>query len=221
MSIEPPIEQTETTQVSAAKPTVGFVIAAVLIACALGSVPLLRSERDALRVEASTLRSEQAAAVQLTDSLRRVDVSAKQVLTLELARAAAREEPKLHLVIAVDSGTVALMRDGITLRTMPARFRGGLPTRGAQAITRIAESVVAPTAPTVDSLGNSVKVATLETKVERVTLTDGTILEGGDAAAAMLGGFEAASGPRTIFVSRRDFAAIRPNLVRGMKAVSF
>jgi hypothetical protein len=57
--------------------------------------------------------------------------------------------------------------------------------------------------------------------VERVTLTDGTVIEGGDAAATLLGGVEVAPGPRMIVVSRRDFAAIRPNLVRGMKAVSF
>jgi hypothetical protein len=225
MSSEPPVEDSHAPPATLAetpsRPIVGFVVAAVLVACALGSVPLLRAERDALRVEASSLRRDQLQASLATDSLRRADGSAKQTLALELARAAARDEPKLHLVIAVDSGTVALMRDGITLRSMPARFRGGLPVRGAQVITKIAESVVAPTAPTVDSLGNTVKVATPETKVERVTLSDGTILEGGDAAAALLGGVEDAPGPRTIFVSRRDFAAIRPNLVRGMKAVSF
>ena len=171
--------------------------------------------------EAATLRTDQAVAALTTDSLRKSDEAAKVTLALERARAAAREEPKLHLVIAVDSGTVSLMRDGITLRSMPARFRGGLPTRGSQSITKIAESVVVTTAPTVDSLGNTIAVAAPETKVERVTLSDGTTLEGGDAAAAMLGGVEVAPGPGVILVSRRDFAAIRPNLVRGMKAVLF
>ena len=207
--------------VTPARPTIGFVVCAALIAAGVGSVPLLRAERAALQREAATLRVEQSVAVHSADSLRRLDALEKATLALERSRAVAREEPKLHLVIAVDSGTVALMRDGITLRAMPARFRGGLPTRGAQAITKISESVVAATAPTVDSLGNTVKVAAPETKVERVTLSDGTILEGGDAAAAMLGGVDAASGPRVILVSRRDFAAIRPNLVRGMKAVLF
>ena len=203
------------------RPTTGYAIACVLIACAAGSIPLLRAERTSLQREATTLRTDRAAAARTTDSLRRFVESAKATLALERARTAAREEPKLHLVIAVDSGTVSLMRDGITLRSMPARFRGGLPTRGSQAITKIAESVVAATAPTVDSLGNTVAVAAPETKVERVTLSDGTTLEGGDAAAAMLGGVDVAPGPRVILVSRRDFAAIRPNLVRGMKAVLF
>ena len=197
------------------RPTTGYAIACVLIACAAGSIPLLRAERTSLQREATTLRTDRAAAARTPDSLRRFVESAKATLALERSRAAAREEPKLHLVIAVDSGTVSLMRDGITLRSMPARFRGGLPTRGSQAITKIAESVVAATAPTVDSLGNTVAVAAPETKVERVTL------EGGDAAAAMLGGVDVAPGPRVILVSRRDFAAIRPNLVRGMKAVLF
>ena len=203
------------------RPTTGLAIACVLIACAAGSIPLLRAERTSLQREAAALRTDQAVAALTTDSLRKSDEAAKVTLALERARAAAREEPKLHLVIAVDSGTVSLMRDGITLRSMPARFRGGLPTRGSQSITKIAESVVVTTAPTVDSLGNTIAGAAPETKVERVTLSDGTTLEGGDAAAAMLGGVEVAPGPGVILVSRRDFAAIRPNLVRGMKAVLF
>lgn len=201
--------------------TTGFVIACVLIACAAGSIPLLRVERATLEREVATLHSQQSSAVAATDSLRVALASSQTTLSLERARATARTEPKLHLVIAVDSGTVALVRDGITLRSMPARFRGGSPSRGVQSIAKIAESVVAATPLTVDSLGITVKVAAPETKVEHVTFTDGTTLEGGDAAEAMLGGVEVAPGPRMIFVSRRDFAAIRPNLVRGMKAVLF
>ena len=199
----------------------GFVIACVLIACAAGSIPLLRAERTASEREVETLHRDQSSAVAATDSLRVALAASQATLSLERARATARTEPKLHLVIAVDSGTVALVRDGITLRSMPARFRGGLPSRGVQSIAKIVESVVAATPPTVDSLGVTVKVAAPETKVDRVTFTDGTTMEGGDAAAAMLGGVEVAPGPRLILVSRRDFAAIRPNLVRGMKAVLF
>jgi hypothetical protein len=201
--------------------TTGFVIVGLLIACAAGSIPLLRAERNSLERESVALRSEQSSAVSVTDSLRVTLASLQATLQLERARATARTEPKLHLVVAVDSGTVALVRDGITLRSMPARFRGGAPARGTQAIAKIAESVVAATPPTVDSLGVTVKVALPETKVERVTFSDGTTLEGGDAADAMLGGVDVAPGPRVILVSRRDFAAIRPNLVRGMKAVLF
>ena len=201
--------------------TTGFVIVGLLIACAAGSIPLLRAERNSLERESVALRSEQSSAVSAADSLRVTLASSQATLSLERARATARTEPKLHLVVAVDSGTVALVRDGITLRSMPARFRGGVPSRGTQAIAKIAESVVAATPPTVDSLGVTVKVALPETKVERVTFTDGTTLEGGDAAEALLGGVDVAPGPRIILVSRRDFAAIRPNLVRGMKAVLF
>ena len=209
------------TPEATARPAIGYIVVGVVIAIALGSIPLLRAERASLRAEAMQLRQEQATAAATTDSLHRVTLSAKTTLTLEQARATGRTEPKLHLVIAVDSGTVSLVSDGITLRSMPARFTGGLPARGLQAIAKIAESEVAATAPTVDSLGKPVNSAAPELKVDRVTLTDGTTLEGGDAAAAMLGGVEVAPGPRMILVSRRDFAAIRPNLVRGMKAVLF
>jgi hypothetical protein len=204
-----------------ASPVRGFVLAGVLIAAAVAAVPLLRAERDTLVRDTAAMTHAQATAGRTLDSLRRRTDVAQATLTLERARAAARAEPKLHLVIALDSGTVALVRDGITLRSMPARFRGGAPARGLQSITKIAESVVAAAAPTVDSLGNAVRGVAPETKVERVTFSDGTMLEGGDAAAAMLGGVEVAPGPRMILVSRRDFAAIRPNLVRGMKAVLF
>ena len=203
------------------RPTGGFIAVGVVIAIALGSIPLLRAERSLLSAEVKRLRVEQSVAAVATDSLMRVTATSKATLALEQARASARTEPKLHLVIAVDSGTVSLVRDGITLRSMPARFTGGLPERGLQSIATIAESVVAATAPTVDSLGKTVKAAEPELKVERVTFSDGTTLEGGDAAAAILGGVEVAPGPRVILVSRRDFAAIRPNLVRGMKAVLF
>jgi glucose/arabinose dehydrogenase len=205
----------------AARPVVGFVLLAVVAVASAASIPWLRSERESLQREATALRATQATAAQRLDSLRQLAASVTATLTLERARATARDEPKLHLVIAVDSGTVALMRDGITLRAMPARFRGGLPARGQQTIAKIAESIVAATAPTVDSLGNTITAATPELKVDRVTLSDGTTFEGGDAAAALLGGVDDAPGPRVIVVSRRDFAAIRPNLVRGMKAVLF
>lgn len=206
---------------AAARPTAGLLIAGLLIVAAAVAVPWLRAQRESLHHEAETLRVAQGATAQTLDSLQRLTAIAKASLTLQESRAQTRDEPTLHLVIAVDSGTVALVRDGITLRSMPARFRGGVPARGQQTIAKIAESVVAATAPTVDSLGNTVTAAAPELKVERVTLSDGTTLEGGDAAAAMLGGVEVAPGPRMILVSRRDFAAIRPNLVRGMKAVLF
>jgi hypothetical protein len=193
---------------------------AIAIGAAVG-VPMLRAERTAMLREADSLRVATATVAQRQDVLRRERDAVGAILALERSRAAARAEPKLHLVIAVDSGTLALVRDGITLRAMPAVFRGARPTRGTQTITKIAESVVPATAPTVDSLGHTVTAATKETKVDRVTLSDGTVIEGGDAASALLGGVEVAPGPRMIVVSRRDFAAIRPNLVRGMKAVSF
>lgn len=198
-----------------------YLVSGILAACALVGVPWLRAQRADMEREAASLRAARVTAAAVLDSLGRDKAAAVATLALERARAAAREEPKLHLVIAVDSGTVALVRDGITLRTMPARFRGATPTRGTQTITRIAESVVSATAPTVDSLGNTIKAPAKETKVERVTLSDGTVIEGGDAATVMLGGVEVAPGPRMILVSRRDFAAVRPNLVRGMKAVLF
>jgi hypothetical protein len=199
-----------------------ILVAGVVLAVAgAAAFPVLRSARADLVRETATLQAATARSGTVLDSMRREQAALTATLALERARAVARQEPKLHLVIAVDSGTVALVRDGITLRTMPARFQGGPPSRGTQTITRIAESVIAATAPTVDSLGNTIMAAAPETKVERVTLSDGTVIEGGDAARALLGGVEVASGPRMIIVSRRDFAAVRPNLVRGMKAVSF
>ena len=187
----------------------------------LASIPVLRAQRDAMQREANALydvRLETAAAL---DSLRHVAERMRHTLALERARAASRAPAGLHLVIAVDSGTVTLMRDGIALRTMPARFLGDRPARGTRTISRISTSAIAASAPTVDSLGNAVVSASPERTVERVTLDDGTMLQAGDAAAAFLGGIESNAGPRVVVVSRHDFAAIRPNLTRGMTTVLF
>lgn len=199
----------------------GYVITGLVIAAGVGAVPFLRAHRIALQREAAGLRAEQPTLTGRLDSLRAAVTETKATLALEQARAAARAEPKLHLVIAVDSGTVALMRDGITLRTMSARFTGQMPARGMQTIASIDVKPVAATAPTVDSLGTTIAAAPVDSTVERVTLTDGTVIEAGEAAAVLLGGVEVAPGARMILLSRRDFAAIRPNLVKGMKAVMF
>jgi len=196
-----------------------YVATGILLGAAAFAVPLMRAETASLVRETRELGAMRTTAAQTIDSLRRVREQTVATLTLERARAAARDEPKLHLVIAIDSGTIALVRDGITLRSMPVRFRGS-PSRGMQSIEKITESVVSAVGATVDSLGNAV-TATPETKVERVMLTDGTVIEGDDAASVILGGADAAAGSRAILVSRRDFAAVRPNLVRGMKTVLF
>ena len=201
--------------------TVWNVVAGLVIAAGLGAIPFLRAERESLQREAATLRAEQPTLASALDSLTGAVAETRPTLALEQARAAARAEPKLHLVIAVDSGTVALMRDGITLRTMSVRFSGATPARGTQTIASIAVKPVQATAPTVDSLGTTVVAAPVDSTVERVTLSDGTVIEAGEAAAVLLGGVEVAPGPRMILLSRRDFAAIRPNLVKGMKAVLF
>ncbi len=206
-------------QTGVSRPMLGYLATGVLLVAAALSVPVLRSQRASLARETAALRSTRATAVQTLDSLRRVHEQTVATLTLERARAGARDEPKLHLVIAVDSATMALVRDGITLRSMPVRFRG-IPSRGMQSIAKITESLVNAVAATVDSLGNAVTAAP-ETKVERVMLSDGTVIEGDDAASVLLGGVDPAAGPRAVLVSRRDFAAVRPNLVRGMKAVLF
>ncbi len=205
-----------------ARPVAGLVALAILAATAGAAVPLLRVQREAFLRETADIRREAGRVAPVRDSLRQVTATLQATLALETARATAREEPKLHLVIAVDSGTVVLMRDGIALRRMPARFTGSAPERGVQHIASIAEVAdQVTTAPVVDSLGNTVAAPPVEKKVLRVALTDGTVLEGGDAAAALLGGVSTDGGPRRIIVSRRDFDAIRPNLVRGMSAVLF
>ena len=205
---------------SSVGPIVALVLAVATITGALASIPYLRQQRSALRAETQVLRERKTTAAQTMDSLQNESASIRATLQLEQARAAARDDPKLHLVIAVDSGMVALVRDGITLRSMPARFRGAAPARGTQSIAAIEAAAVQSTTPTVDSLGNAIPVAP-ESLAESVTLTDGTVIEGGDAAAVLLGGLDVAPGPRLIILSRRDFAAMRPNLVRGMKAVLF
>ena len=199
---------------------VGYVLVAIVIAGALGAIPFLHTERAGLLREAEDARAAQPTNNARLDTLNAAVGEATATLALEMARADARAEPKLHLVIAVDSGTVALVRDGITLRTMSARFTG-TPERGTQTITRIAAKPVETVAPTVDSTGAVIKAPPADSTVERVTLSDGTILEAGDASAVLLAGVEVARGPRMILLSRRDFAAIRPNLVKGMKAVLF
>ncbi len=201
------------------RPTIVYAITVLLLVAAALGVPFLRAQRAALVLEAHELGAIRTTTAAAIDSLRGVREQTRATLTLERARATAREEPSLHLVIAVDSGTMSLVRDGITLRSMPVRFRGA-PSRGMQTIDKIVESVVGAVPATVDSLGNAVAAAP-EATVERVMLTDGTVIEGGDAAAVLLGGLEATAGPKTVVLSRRDFAAVRPNLVRGMKAVLF
>ncbi len=196
-----------------------YLATGTLVVAAAMAVPLLRAQRTALLQEAQTLGIARTNSAQSRDSLSRVQEQTRATLTLERARAAARDEPKLHLVVAVDSGTIALVRDGITLRSMPVRFRGS-PSRGVLTIDKVVESVLEAVAATVDSLGNAVAAAP-EMKIERVMLSDGTVLEGDDAGSVLLGGIDATTGPRAILLSRRDFAAVRPNLVRGMKAVLF
>ena len=199
---------------------IGYVLAVVVIAGALGSVPVLRAKSAESIRAAAAIRAAQPTDSLRLDSLNTAVRDAAATLALETARADARAEPKLHLVIAVDSGTVALMRDGIVLRTMSARFTGA-PERGTQTITGIAARPGVSVAPTVDSTGAAITAAPADSTVERVTLSDGTILEAGEAAAVLLGGVKVAAGSRMILLSRRDFAAIRPNLVKGMKAVLF
>lgn len=199
----------------------GFTVGGLVIAGAIAAVPYLRGERARMQHETIALRDAQRTGAGTRDSLTDELQQLRATLQLELARAGARDERKLHLVIAVDSGTVALMRDGLTLRSMPARFLGAPPDRGQRTISRIASAVVVPTAATVDSLGNLVRSLPPDTSIKLVTLDDGTILKGGDAASVLLGGMNAGTGARTIEVSRRDFDAIRPNLTRGMKAVLF
>ena len=204
------------------RPIVGLVALGIVALAAAAAVPLLRAQRESLVRETADIRRDASAAARARDSLAAATKALELTLAREQARAAAREEPKLHLVVAVDSGTVALMRDGITLRSMAARFSGAAPERGVQSIASITEvaAEVAP-APVVDSLGNPVAAPTVEKKVQRVELSDGTVLEAGDAASTLLGGVERNGGPRRIIISRRDFAAIQPNLTRGMKAVLF
>lgn len=199
---------------------VGYVLAGLVIAAGLGALPVLRAKRATLRQDAAAIRAAQPGERARLDSLDGAVRAAHATLSLETSRASARTEPRLHLVIAVDSGTVALMRDGITLRTMSARFAGA-PTRGTQTITRIAARPVESTAPVVDSLGKTIAAAQADSTVERITISDGTILEAGDASAVLLAGVNVAPGARMILLSRRDFAAIRPNLVKGMKAILF
>lgn len=201
-------------------PILMVVLGVAVVGGALASIPYLRQQRGTLRAETQTLRQLKVTAAQTMDSLQEESARARATLELEQARAAARADPTLHLVIAVDSGTVALVRDGIALRSMPARFRRAVPERGTQRIASIDAEAVKATAPTVDSLGNTIAGAP-ERVAERITLSDGTVIQGGDAAAVLLGGLEVAPGPRMIILSRRDFAALRPNLTVGMTAVFF
>ena len=199
---------------------VGYVLGGLLIAAGTAAIPILRGQRAVLKQEAAAIHAAQPTDRAQLNSLDASVLDTKASLLLETARAAARAERKLHLVIAVDSGTLALMRDGITLRTMSARFTG-IPERGTQTIAHIAARPVESASPVVDSLGRRIVSAPTDSTVERVTLSDGTIIEAGDASAVLLGGMTPAPGPRTILLSRRDFAAIRPNLVKDMKAVLF
>ena len=205
---------------SPAGPLVALVLGMAFIGGALASIPYFRQQRGRLGAETQTLRELASTAAQTMDSLQEQSTRLRAMLALEQARADARADPTLHLVIAVDSGTVALVRDGITLRSMPARYRRALPQRGTQRIASIDAEVIRATAPTVDSLGNAIAAAP-ERVAARITLSDGTVIQGGDAAAVLLGGLEVAPGPRLIILSHRDFAALRPNLTVGMTAVLF
>jgi hypothetical protein len=196
------------------------LLAAGGLAC-IAALPALRHAQARLGDEIDTLRASAAVARYATDSLTAVANAEQERLRLEHARAGARAIASLHLVIAADSGTVALMRDGLVLRAMPAQFSGAKPTPGTHEIARITTAALTAAPVTVDSLGNAVAAPPTDPLVARAELSDGTVLEGGDAAAVFRGGIAPGDGPRRIIVSRRDFAAIRPNLVKGMPVVVF
>jgi hypothetical protein len=191
-----------------------------VIAVAGASIPFLRDWQRSLASGAVRMEQSLPAMDARRDSVERVRDSARATLVIEQARAASRADSALHLVIAVDSGTVTLMRDGIPLRTAAAQFVGGRPAVGAHRIARMITTVAQPVGPLTDSLGLPIRVRdTTQVTVQRVTLDDGTVLRAGAASEVLVE--RAASGARAVVVSTRDFEAMRPNLVKGMSAWVF
>jgi hypothetical protein len=189
-------------------------------ALASASVPFLRDWQHRLRAARASLVQQLPVISVQQDSVARIRDSVQARLQLERTRAASRADSALHLVIAVDSGTMALVRDGVALRTMPAQFAGAAPARGVRTITRMVARVAAPAGPLTDSLGNPITVRdTTQVTVERVSFDDGMELRGAAASDVVLA--RASGGARGVMVSRSDFDAIRPNLVKGMRAYIF
>ncbi|MCU0619626.1 MAG: hypothetical protein MUF40_06980, partial [Gemmatimonadaceae bacterium] len=150
------------------------------------------------------------------DSLVGLTDAVRATLVAERIRAASRAESTLHLALDRRGGVLALVRDGVTLRRMAVRIDGAAPEPGVRTIDRLVETL-ADTTPVVDELGVPVPLARrAPATVDRIALDDGTLLRGGDASATLAPVADAPGAP-AIVLARRDLAAIRPNLVRGMK----
>ena len=195
------------------------VLVVVLLAVGLAggaAVPWLLAESRALAAETAALRGRRAPAAAALDSLVGLTDAVRATLVAERIRAASRAESTLHLALDREAGTLLLVRDGLALRRMAVRVDGRVPEPGVRSIDRLVETL-ADTSPVVDSLGMPVPgVRRVPATVDRIALDDGTLLRGDDASTVLVpvGGTTAAPA---IVLARRDLAAIRPNLVRGMK----
>jgi hypothetical protein len=223
------------------------VLLALLVAAGLAggaATPWLLARERTWLGEAAALRGQRAPAEAAVDSLVGLTDSVRATLVTARIRAASRAEATLHLELQRDSGVLLLVRDGLELRRMRIRVDGAPPERGVRTLAQLTE-VVPDSVVTVDSLGATVRDSVrVPRTVDRVRLDDGVELRAGDVAdvlapAAMVADTTAVSdsprtitdgaalarlsaGPsRAIVLSRRDLAAIRPNLVAGMKVFTW
>lgn len=126
-------------------------------------------------------------------------------MALELAKRQARVDPHLHLAVAVDSGVMYLVRDGVTLRVMrvalaPAR----IPAPGATGKGKAAGDTSAATLP----LGErTVQQVVSGAEPALVLNGDARIYAGSDSGAVAAGNVRA---------NDADLQAILPNVSAGM-----
>ena len=194
------------------------IVTALLVVAGLAggaATPWLLARERAWAGEAAALRGQRAPAAAAVDSLVGLTDSARATLVTARLRAASRAEATLHLELQRDSGVMLLLRDGLELRRMRVRLVGTPSERGVRTLAQLTEmrtdSVV-----TVDSLGATVRDSVRATRtVDRVRLDDGVELHAGDVTEGL------APSTRAIVLARRDFAAIRPNLVTGMKVFTW
>lgn len=225
------------------------LLVVLLVAAGLAggaATPWLLARERAWLGEAAALRGQRAPAAAAVDSLVGLTDSVRATLVTARIRAASRSEATLHLELQRDSGVLLLVRDGLELRRMRVRLEGAPPDRGVRTLAQLTE-VLADSVVTVDSLGAPVRdSARTPRTVDRVRLDDGVELRAGDVAdvlAPSAGAADTAAAragdaprtitdgaalarlaqgpPRAIVLARRDLAAIRPNLVTGMKVFTW
>lgn len=179
-------------------------VAAVLFLLLAAADSWLAYRRSQYNAEIDHLRASMSDAERKKSDIVVASEQDKVRMALELAKRQARFDPHLHLAVAVDSGVMYLVRDGVTLRVMrvalaPAR----VPAPGATPRDKVAGDTSAATLP----LGErTVQQVVSGAQPALVLNGDARIYAGTDSGTVAAGNVRA---------SAADLSAILPNVSAG------